>query len=349
MASLDHWHPVLLSKQLKHKPVGVRVCGKELVLFRPGPGQVGALNDCCVHRRMRLSLGAVDGGRLRCKYHGWTYTADGQGESPATPKMLAQTEAFDAQEKFGLVWVKPRPAEAAFPHFDVDGWYHLCTLWHHAPAPLETTVDNFCEIEHTPTVHAVFGYALERMHEVQVHFETTPTSVRVLNHGPPKPLSPFLRYLIGIGPGYQFNDDWTTFFSPVYSVYNHWWSCPKTGKESWVRWRLYIIFTPLDDHNTAVSTVAFTKSTWPGPYGGVRLAKWFFARQLSREVWLDTQILAGLADKRPDIEGLKLSRFDRVLGLNRERIDRVYRGITPGVSYDSAGQQPSNLLNEKVL
>ena len=29
---------------------------------------------------------------------------------------------------------------------------------------------------------------------------------------------------------------------------------------------------------------------------------------------------------RPGIDGMKLSRFDRVLGLNRERIERVYRG-----------------------
>jgi hypothetical protein len=38
------------------------------------------------------------------------------------------------------------------------------------------------------------------------------------------------------------------------------------------------------------------------------------------------RILEGLADKNPNIEGMKLSRFDRVLGLNRERIERIYRG-----------------------
>jgi hypothetical protein len=32
-----------------------------------------------------------------------------------------------------------------------------------------------------------------------------------------------------------------------------------------------------------------------------------------------------VADIDPRIEGLKLSRFDRVLGLNRERVDRIYR------------------------
>jgi hypothetical protein len=33
------------------------------------------------------------------------------------------------------------------------------------------------------------------------------------------------------------------------------------------------------------------------------------------------------ADQSADIEGLKLSRFDKVLALNRERLKRVYRGL----------------------
>src|SRR5437879_5357256 len=114
MGMLDHWHPVLLSKRLRKKPVAVRLCGKDLVLFRTASGQIGALNDCCVHRRMSLRRGMVEGDRLRCKYHGWTYDAAGNGESPATPKMHAQTEAFDVREQFGVVWGQPQTADAAF-------------------------------------------------------------------------------------------------------------------------------------------------------------------------------------------------------------------------------------------
>ena len=238
MAEIDHWHPVYSSERLTDTPVPVRLAGRDLVLFRPAPGQVGALIDQCPHRRMRLSAGSVDGGKLRCKYHGWTYACDGQGQSPGTPKLHACAESFEAVDRLGAIWVKPRTAEATFPHFDIDGYYHMCTLFHRAHAPLEVTADNFCEIEHTPTTHALFGYTLEGMPDVRVRFETTDTTVRVINHGPPKKINPFLRYLLGITPEYQFNDDWTTHFSPCYSVYDHWWSDPKTGKESKVRWRL---------------------------------------------------------------------------------------------------------------
>jgi hypothetical protein len=213
----------------------------------------------------------------------------------------------------------------------VDGYYHLCTLFHQAPAPLEVTVDNFCEIEHTPTTHSLFGYALERMHEVQVLFKTTDTSVRVSNHGPPRRINALLRLLLGITPDYHFHDDWTTYFSPVYSVYDHWWADPKTGRESRVRWRLYMFFVPSDEAATSVVTFAFTKSRYPGPAGCVRLAKWWLVRALRHEIDLDVGILEKLADVNPSLEGMKLGRFDRALGLNRERIQRVYRG-QPGAA-----------------
>jgi phenylpropionate dioxygenase-like ring-hydroxylating dioxygenase large terminal subunit len=326
MAEIDHWHPVYSSSLLTDKPQLVQLAGKDLVLFRTGPGKVGALTDQCPHRRMRLSAGFVEDGKLRCRYHGWAYNCEGQGESPGTPKLHACAESFEAVDRLGAIWVKPRTSDAAFPHFNIDGYYHMCTLFHRARAPLEVTADNFCEIEHTPTTHALFGYTLEGMPNVRVRFETTDTTVRVVNHGPPKPINPFLRFLLGIESHYQFNDDWTTHFSPCYSVYDHWWSDPKTGKESKVRWRLYIFFVPEDDGTTQVITFGFTKSTWPGPCGGIRLAKWYLVKNLSHEIDLDVDILEKLADKSPQLEGMKLSRFDRALGLNRERIERVYRG-----------------------
>jgi phenylpropionate dioxygenase-like ring-hydroxylating dioxygenase large terminal subunit len=326
MASLDHWHPVLLSRELKDKPVGVRLCGIDIVLFRGDGGQVGALVDRCPHRRMRLSMGKVVNGRLQCMYHGWTFTCQGAGESPASPKLYAAAVSFDAVEKHQAIWVKAAGSEPAFPHFDLDGYYNVCNLRHAVRAPLELVLDNFTEIEHTPTTHAFFGYPLERMHEVEVDFQTTDTSVRVINRGPAKKIGIWLRLLLGIKPRYEFRDDWTTFFSPVYSVYDHWFADPDTNRESMVRWRLYIFFTPIDERHTALTTFAFTKSRYPGPAGCMRLFRWLMRRKLDHEIQLDVRILENLVDYSTSIEGMKLSRFDKVLGLNRERIARVYQG-----------------------
>jgi phenylpropionate dioxygenase-like ring-hydroxylating dioxygenase large terminal subunit len=326
MTPLAHWHPVLCSKMLRHRPVGVRLHGENIVLFRADHGQIGALPDCCPHRRMRLSFGRVVAHRLQCAYHGWTFDRNGNGESPGAPKLQAYTAPYETTERHGAVWVKASDAQAIFPPFDVDGYYHICTLGHEIKAPLELVLDNFTEIEHTPTTHAMFGYPLERMHEVEVRFEPTPSTVRVINSGPSKRLSLLLRLLLGIRARYQFNDDWTTYFSPVYSIYDHWWSDSKKRREGLVRWRLYIFFTPRDEHETTVITFAYVKSRYPGPHGWAHLFRWLFTRMLNHEILLDRHILENLAEQDPRIEGLKLSRFDRVLGLNRERIERIYRG-----------------------
>jgi phenylpropionate dioxygenase-like ring-hydroxylating dioxygenase large terminal subunit len=334
--------------------VAVRIHATDIVLFRTASGRIGALENCCPHRRMKLSLGTVVNDRLQCAYHGWTFDHYGAGQSPGTPKLHAAARPFEVLEHLGVIWVKSAQSQAEFPCFPTlatDGYFHLCTLHHEVKAPLEVTVDNFCEIEHTPTTHAFFGYALNTMHEVQVRFETTAKSVRVINHGPPKRMAWLYRLLLGVRSNYLFYDDWTTYFSPVYSVYNHWWADPATGKESMVRWKLFIFFTPRDDGTTLLTTFVFTKSRYPGPAGCMRLVRWLLRRKIDHEIHLDKAILEGLADQSPDLEGMKLSRFDKVLALNRERINRIYREREPqqpAVHRDGATccVMPRNCLSE---
>jgi phenylpropionate dioxygenase-like ring-hydroxylating dioxygenase large terminal subunit len=331
-SELNHWHPILSCGQLLREPVAVRLHGTDMVLFRTASGQIGALEDCCPHRRMKLSLGRVVNDRLQCLYHGWTFDCGGAGQSPGTPKLHATARRFEALERHGVIWVKAADSQPEFPQFPTlasDGYFHLCTLQHEIKAPLEVTVDNFCEIEHTPTTHAFFGYALDTMHEVQVRFETTAKNVLVINRGPPKRMAWLYRLLLGVRSNYLFYDNWTTYFSPVYSVYDHWWADPATGKEGMVRFRLFIFFTPRDESTTLLTTFVFTRSRYPGPAGCMRGVRWLLRRKIDHEIRLDMRILEGLADQSANLDGMKLSRFDKVLALNRERINRVYRQREP--------------------
>ncbi len=326
MGMLDHWQPVLLGRDLGAKPVGVTVAGEPVAVFRTAAGGLGALADACPHRRLKLSVGTVVGERLRCQYHGWTFDTCGDGESPGSPKLHTCTTSYDVREEHGLVWLKARGAAAAFPDLAPAGFFPICTLHHVIPAPLELAVDNFTEIEHSGTVHTTFGYDLERMHEVKVRFESTEDSVRVVNVGPTKRLNPLFARLIGVRRGDLFHDDWTTYFSPLYTVYDHWWTSPDGSRESMVRWRLYLFFVPIDDATTRLISVTYAKSRYPGPAGGLRLFKWLMRREIDREVTADVNMLVHLADYDTGIAGLKLSRFDKVLGLTRERIGTIYRG-----------------------
>jgi phenylpropionate dioxygenase-like ring-hydroxylating dioxygenase large terminal subunit len=325
MAMIDHWHPVLKSSELRNKPVGIHLAGHGIVLYRTRAGTLAALADECSHRRMKLSIGEVVGEKLRCRYHGWTFDCAGLGESPGTPKLQACVTAYDAVEEFGAIWVKSKHSTPEFPRIEAPGHLPICTLRHRAAAPLELVLDNFSEIEHTPTTHAAFGYELERMSEVKIRWETTETTVRVMTTGPCKPLGPVLNFLIGIGKGYWFNSNWTTYFSPVYLAIDHSWSDPITAREAKVRWRVYVFLTPIDARQTDIMTFAFAKSKWPGPAGALRLFRWLMRMHLDKEIGCDVDILNGLASYETSMEGMKLSRFDRVLGLNRERIEHIYR------------------------
>jgi hypothetical protein len=66
-----------------------------------------------------------------------------------------------------------------------------------------------------------------------------------------------------------------------------------------------------------------------GRAGCMRAVRWLLRRKIDHEIRLDIRILEGLADQSSNVEGMKLSRFDKVLELNRERINRVYRGLEP--------------------
>jgi phenylpropionate dioxygenase-like ring-hydroxylating dioxygenase large terminal subunit len=330
MGMLDHWQPVLLSRRLGRTPVGVVTAGAPIALFRTSSGQVAALSDVCPHRRLKLSAGAVVGDRLQCRYHGWTFDPCGNGESPAAPKLTTCTTSYDAREAHGLVWVKSRDSSPAFPEVAAPGFLPICTLEHHIPAPLELAVDNFNEIEHSGTVHDTFGYDLDRLSEVKVGFESTDDAVAVTNAGPTKRLNRVFGWLLGVRPGDTFHDHWTTRFSPVHSVFDHWWTSPDGAREAMVRWRIYIFFVPQDDKSTRIFSVTFAKSRYPGPGGGLRLVRWLLRREIDREVRADVAMLYHMADYDTGIEGLKLSRFDKVLGLTRERIARIYKGQPAG-------------------
>src|SRR5438105_3346658 len=71
---LDAWYAACQSKDVVDKrPTARMINGVPLVLFRDRTGRVGALIDRCPHRNVPLSLGSVDNGELKCRYHGWRF------------------------------------------------------------------------------------------------------------------------------------------------------------------------------------------------------------------------------------------------------------------------------------
>ena len=87
-----------------------------------------------------------------------------------------------------------------------------------------------------------------------------------------------------------------------------------------------MFFVPVDEHTANVVSFMYAKSRWPGAWLGWKVIGPIYLWETDREIRRDLGLLDGLADKSVNLEGMKLSRFDKVLGLTRERITRVYRG-----------------------
>src|SRR3954453_6035176 len=107
---IDDWHPAArVADMASGRPLGVRVLGEDVVLWRAG-GTILAWQDLCIHRGTRLSLGRIDGDTIECPYHGWTYGTAGRCvATPAPPDQRPPARAvvrtYQAIEKYGMIWV----------------------------------------------------------------------------------------------------------------------------------------------------------------------------------------------------------------------------------------------------
>jgi len=326
MAPLDHWHPVLPSRQLGRKPVGIKLCRREIVLFRTPDGKVGALNDACPHRRMRLSKGCVRGDRLVCPYHGWSYDVQGHGQSPLNPGMRPRAVHYDVAERYGAVWIKEAGTPAEIPNLEAEGSYPVCVLHYNVKAPLELMLDNSTEPEHIPTGHQFFGFEAESMKQLEPVLELTPETVKITAVGPQRKLPPLSGLFMGIHTGDELHVSWINYFAPVYIHYDHWWVNPATGKERPFRLREYFFFNPVNDQESNMMLFFYSTRPPTGLLGLNRLRRWVMSGIIHHEFKLDQYLVENMADHRLQLAGCQLGRFDRTLVENRKRLEAIYFG-----------------------
>lgn len=316
---LRHWHPVCRSDRLGRRPEVVRLAGRTLVLFRTQQGTIAALDDCCRHRRMRLSVGSVVGDRLVCRYHGWSYGTDGSilTHDPARPPGCMPT--YQVQEHRGLLWVRQGSGGSPLPDWDPSGLRLAGLLEHRVPGPLELTLDNFTEVEHTTTVHQVFGFRDPT--QVRTRCRVEGRTSRVWNQGPQKGFPPLFNSFIDPRPDDTFANDWETSVEPPLTIYDQYWTSPQ-GQLRRFRLKVVMFFVPEDERTTRLFTYVYSRSLL-GP-----LYPWLVAPIIAaitrHELNLDVQAIAQLADLRTDLDPTQLGRFDRPLLENRRLLAAHY-------------------------
>jgi phenylpropionate dioxygenase-like ring-hydroxylating dioxygenase large terminal subunit len=107
---IEGWYWALQSRELKKGQVKhAEVMGKKLAIFRGKDNKVRAFDAFCPHMGAHLAEGKVEGNELRCFFHHWKYSADGElNDIPCrkhAQNVSAKVETYPIEESFGLIWI----------------------------------------------------------------------------------------------------------------------------------------------------------------------------------------------------------------------------------------------------
>jgi phenylpropionate dioxygenase-like ring-hydroxylating dioxygenase large terminal subunit len=105
---IEGWYWALPSHQLRAGQIkAVTLLGKDLAIYRGASGQVVAMAAYCPHMGAHLAEGKVEGDTIRCFFHNWRYTAQGQCvEVPSLGTALpVGVPTWPTAEQYGLIWV----------------------------------------------------------------------------------------------------------------------------------------------------------------------------------------------------------------------------------------------------
>ena len=164
-----YWYPVEYDNAIAPgQVVEVKFWDTSVALFRGKDGKLGALENRCAHRQVKLSLGEVKDCQLACSYHGWTYDCSGKLThvehelfGGSFPQVRLRT--YPVQVKYGMIWIffgdtalmdeRPIPtvAEAEGPNKWVVVPIHFDIQCH--PTAI---INNVMDSTHVASLHRTF-------------------------------------------------------------------------------------------------------------------------------------------------------------------------------------------------
>ena len=147
------WYCVLPMSALADRPVGMRLLGEPIAIWKDQTGAPRAVKDRCLHRSAQLSIGKVENGNIVCPYHGWAF--DGRGACVKVPQHVPEkptpfgVPGYRCTERYNHVWValeEPIDDIPEIPEFGAPGYRQViefCDEWACAPLRImENAFDN---------------------------------------------------------------------------------------------------------------------------------------------------------------------------------------------------------------
>jgi vanillate O-demethylase monooxygenase subunit len=161
----NQWYVAAYGREVGRDLLARTVCGEPLALYRAEDGAPVALADRCVHRRFPLSAGRVNGDRVVCGYHGFTYDKSGSCVYvPAQQRIprTARVASYPVVEQDSFIWVWIGDAEPTDPASIPRAPWLADPAWtsvsgmEPVAARYSLLVDNLLDLSHETYLHG--GY-----------------------------------------------------------------------------------------------------------------------------------------------------------------------------------------------
>lgn len=185
------------------QPLARRILGEDVVLYRGADGAVTAMVDRCPHRLAPLSAGRIEGGNLRCMYHGLLFDPQGRcvdvpRQETIGPNLRVRTFPVLERDRYVRIWMGDPaladPGRAADCHWQVDpAWRSLPGYMHYPQADYRLITDNLLDFSHLGFVHETTLGGGRSSAEVEPVIERFDWGARITRWYRNDPLPPYLR------------------------------------------------------------------------------------------------------------------------------------------------------------
>jgi phenylpropionate dioxygenase-like ring-hydroxylating dioxygenase large terminal subunit len=157
------WYLAAWANELKPgEPFARTLLDEPVMMYRTGDGTPVALEDRCCHRSLPLSLGKIEGDRIRCGYHGLLFDAAGKcvqvpGQSLVPPG--SGVRRYPAVERWRAIWLWMGEAAAADPALIPNLYWLDHPQWGAGTGQMQIKcgyqliVDNVLDLTHLSYVH----------------------------------------------------------------------------------------------------------------------------------------------------------------------------------------------------
>lgn len=171
----DQWYPVLMSNEVRKKPVSAMRMGEKMLFWRDKEG-VNCIHDRCIHRGVSLSLGKIVNNHIQCPFHGLEYDKTGKctvipSNSGCTPVPdNFRVKSYTTAEKHGFIWIywsdkAGNPDDIEF-FDDLDSDFYQYTVKDYWDTHYSRVIENQLDSAHVPFVHHnTIGRGLGKMND----------------------------------------------------------------------------------------------------------------------------------------------------------------------------------------